>query len=154
MLANWKVGGTSVFKVTKAGGIILAGGAASFDEGGNINGASNAAMRAGGRGFNVGVSTYATSFPDSGPVNKSTAKYSFCDSTASYAGDIDAALARVSAGLLKIVDASDALGGLQLGTASGSLRVGTHASIAAETVTGYITIKDSAGTDRKLAVVS
>lgn len=44
--------------------------------------------------------------------------------------------------------------GLQLGTASSSLKVGTHSAIAAETVTGYITIKDSAGTDRKIAVVS
>lgn len=44
--------------------------------------------------------------------------------------------------------------GLQLGTASSALKVGTHSAIAAETVTGYITIKDSAGTDRKIAVVS
>jgi len=29
-----------------------------------------------------------------------------------------------------------------------------HAAIAAETVTGYITINDAAGTPRKLAVVS
>jgi hypothetical protein len=37
---------------------------------------------------------------------------------------------------------------------TGVLRFGTHSSIVAETVTGYITIKDSAGTTRKLAVVS
>jgi hypothetical protein len=37
---------------------------------------------------------------------------------------------------------------------SGNLRVGTHSAIGAETVTGYITIKDSGGTDRKIAVVS
>jgi hypothetical protein len=34
------------------------------------------------------------------------------------------------------------------------LRYGTHAAIDAETVTGYITIEDSAGTPRKIAVVS
>lgn len=73
---------------------------------------------------------------------------------APYSGSADTKMARVSAGLLKIVDGSDVLAGLQLGTASSSLQVGTHASIAAETVTGYITIKDSAGTDRKVAVVS
>jgi len=37
---------------------------------------------------------------------------------------------------------------------AGVLRVGTHSAIAAETVTGYITIKDSAGNLRKIAVVS
>lgn len=39
-----------------------------------------------------------------------------------------------------------------LGT--GVLRFGTRTAIGAETVTGYITIKDSGGTTRKLAVVS
>lgn len=37
---------------------------------------------------------------------------------------------------------------------SGNVQFGTHAAIAAETVTGYITIKDAGGTLRKLAVVS
>jgi hypothetical protein len=37
---------------------------------------------------------------------------------------------------------------------AGTLRVGTHSAIASETVTGYITIKDSSGNSRKLAVVS
>lgn len=37
---------------------------------------------------------------------------------------------------------------------TGVLKFGTRTAIAAETVTGYITIKDSGGTSRKLAVVS
>lgn len=37
---------------------------------------------------------------------------------------------------------------------TGNVRFGTHSAIAAETVTGYITVKDSAGNTRKLAVVS
>ena len=37
---------------------------------------------------------------------------------------------------------------------AGVVRFGTHSAIAAETVTGYITIKDSAGNLRKIAVVS
>lgn len=37
---------------------------------------------------------------------------------------------------------------------SGDICFGTHGAIGAETVTGYITIKDSAGNTRKLAVVS
>lgn len=37
---------------------------------------------------------------------------------------------------------------------TGLVQFGTHAEIAAETVTGYITIKDAAGNSRKLAVVS
>ncbi len=40
------------------------------------------------------------------------------------------------------------------GKGTGVLRFGTHSAIAAETVTGYITIKDSAGNTRKLAVLS
>lgn len=45
---------------------------------------------------------------------------------------------------------------LQFNQAAGSgvVRFGTHSAIAAETVTGYITMKDSAGNTRKLAVVS
>lgn len=37
---------------------------------------------------------------------------------------------------------------------TGAVRFGTASAIAAETVTGYITIKDAGGTARKLAVVS
>lgn len=37
---------------------------------------------------------------------------------------------------------------------TGLLKFGTHSALAAETVTGYITIKDAGGTSRKLAVVS
>lgn len=37
---------------------------------------------------------------------------------------------------------------------TGRVRFGTHAAIAAETITGYVTIKDAAGNSRKLAVVS
>lgn len=37
---------------------------------------------------------------------------------------------------------------------AGAVKFGTHSAIGAETVTGYITITDSGGTSRKLAVVS
>jgi hypothetical protein len=37
---------------------------------------------------------------------------------------------------------------------TGVMQFGTHSAIAAETVTGYITIKDAGGTTRKVAVVS
>jgi hypothetical protein len=37
---------------------------------------------------------------------------------------------------------------------TGKVRFGSHSAIAAETVTGYITIVDSGGTSRKIAVVS
>jgi len=37
---------------------------------------------------------------------------------------------------------------------TGAVRFGTHAALAGETVTGYVTIKDTAGNTRKLAVVS
>jgi len=45
------------------------------------------------------------------------------------------------------------VGSLKIAT-DGVVQYGTHSAIAAETVTGYITIKDSGGTTRKLAVVS
>ena len=41
-----------------------------------------------------------------------------------------------------------------LSQGTGVLRFGTHAAIVAETLTGFITIKDAAGNSRKLAVVS
>ena len=37
---------------------------------------------------------------------------------------------------------------------TGRVWIGAHSAIGAETVTGYITVKDSGGTERKLAVVS
>lgn len=37
---------------------------------------------------------------------------------------------------------------------TGVVKFGTHSAIGAETVTGYITIKDAGGTSRKVAVVS
>lgn len=37
---------------------------------------------------------------------------------------------------------------------TGRVRFGTHTSIGAETLSGYVTIKDSGGTERKVAVVS
>lgn len=37
---------------------------------------------------------------------------------------------------------------------TGVVRFGTHSALAAETVTGYITVKDAGGTSRKIAVVS
>jgi hypothetical protein len=43
---------------------------------------------------------------------------------------------------------------LLAGQGAGAIRVGTHSALGAETVTGYITIKDAGGTARKIAVVS
>jgi hypothetical protein len=47
----------------------------------------------------------------------------------------------------------DASGDLYLNP-TGNVKFGSHSAIGAETVTGYITIKDAAGNTRKLAVVS
>ena len=51
---------------------------------------------------------------------------------------------------MRLADNSD-FAPLHLGTASTALQVGTHSAIGAETRTGFITIKDSGGTDRKTA---
>jgi hypothetical protein len=45
-------------------------------------------------------------------------------------------------------------GGAGSGGANGNVRFGTHSAWTAETITGYITIKDAGGTLRKLAVIS
>lgn len=60
-------------------------------------------------------------------------------------GSADIGLARGSAGHLKVTDGS---------TGAGTLQFGIHSALAGETVTGYITIKDGGGTDRKVAIVS
>ena len=39
-------------------------------------------------------------------------------------------------------------------TAGGVVKFGTHSALAAEVVSGYITIQDAAGNTRKIAVVS
>jgi len=41
-----------------------------------------------------------------------------------------------------------------IGKGAGHVKFGTHSALASETVSGYITIKDSSGTLRKVAVVS
>jgi len=112
-IIDLRIGGTSNFRVSRSGGIYLAGGSVIFDEGGNINGASNAALRAGGRGYNVGVGTYAVSFSDSGPVAKAAAQYLWTDSTASYAGTIDTGIARSAAGSIQVTDGSTGYGTIQ-----------------------------------------
>ena len=43
---------------------------------------------------------------------------------------------------------------LYLNTGTGKVKFGTHSAITTETLSGYIPIKDSGGTDRKLAVIS
>jgi hypothetical protein len=37
---------------------------------------------------------------------------------------------------------------------AGNVKFGTHSAVGSETITGYITIKDSGGTSRKIAVIS
>ena len=54
-----------------------------------------------------------------------------------------------------LIDVTETNTDLELaGNGTGVVKFGTHSAIAAETVTGYITIKDSGGTTRKIAVVS
>ena len=41
-----------------------------------------------------------------------------------------------------------------VGNPNGNVRFGTHSALAAEVISGYITIKDESGTLRKLAIIS
>jgi hypothetical protein len=49
---------------------------------------------------------------------------------------------------------SKGAGDVYLDTGTGVARFGTHSAVGAETISGYITIKDAAGNSRKLAVIS
>jgi hypothetical protein len=62
-------------------------------------------------------------------------------------------LTDVSLDFLQATTISTAAGDLELNPA-GNVKFGSHSAVGAETVTGYITIKDGGGTLRKLAVIS
>lgn len=105
-----------------------------------ING--SAPITVAGMEVNIGV---AGGF--SGAVVPTTLR--FAGSTASFP-----ALKRSTTYLqVKLADDS-AFAGLQLGASSDALHVGTHAAVTTEVVSGFITIKDSGGTDRKIAVIA
>jgi hypothetical protein len=77
----------------------------------------------------------------------------------SAAGVLKLSIGNVAASELQVARA-DGTTCLTITGSSGDIRLhngvrfGTHAAIGAETVTGYITITDTAGNSRKLAVVS
>ena len=62
-------------------------------------------------------------------------------------------LTDASLDFLQATTISTAAGDLELNLA-GNVKFGSHSAVGAETVTGYVTIKDGGGTLRKLAVIS
>jgi hypothetical protein len=92
--------------------------------------------------FNVGFGNARTTFMDSNDYFSGGYQVQFANARADAA---DVGLVWGSAGYLKVSNGS---------TGVGSLQFGVHSALGAETVTGYITVKDGAGTTRKLAVIS
>tara|TARA_R110002126_G_scaffold273909_1_gene418795 strand:- start:161 stop:490 length:330 start_codon:yes stop_codon:yes gene_type:complete len=88
--------------------------------------------------------------------NRSADGASYIDFISDSAGgvDYDARILRNSGtnGTLDIIN--DGSGNLRLLTTAGYVSFGTHAAIAAETLSGYITITDAGGTTRKIGVIS
>lgn len=92
--------------------------------------------------FNVGFGNARTSFMDSSIYLSGGYQTQFANARADAA---DVGLVWGSAGHLKVTNGS---------TGVGTLQFGVHSALGAETVTGYITVKDGAGNTRKLAVIS
>lgn len=92
--------------------------------------------------INVGFGNARTSFMDSNVYLSGGYQAQFANARADAA---DVGLVWGSAGHLKVSNGS---------TGVGTLQFGVHSALGAETVTGYITVKDGAGNTRKLAVIS
>lgn len=142
-LIDLQLVGVSKFKVASTGIVTCAG--FTLDQYGNLtcNG-SNPAFLGGGRGPVIGVSGFATSMSNSGPVTASGNQYAWCDSTSSYTGSVDAGIARVGAAALKITNGSSGYGSIDASAFKVSGVAGVSGTItAASTVTvvnGIVTV--------------
>lgn len=180
-LIDLQIGGTTRFSVTRAGVLTLLGGsgtAFTIKEGGSSTlQFDEGSTQHAGIGFGIVRvnSTGAFGWTSNADVTLSPDTRLYRD-----AADIVAQRRSTNAQTLRVygtyTDASNyeriavsKAGGVAMETAgtgaddidlpltpagAGLLKFGSHSAITAETVTGYITIKDAAGNSRKLAVVS
>lgn len=142
-LIDLQLVGVSKFKVASTGFVTCAG--FTLDQYGNLaSNGSNPTFLGGGRGPAIGVSGFATSMSNSGPVTASGNQYAWCDSTNSYAGSVDAGIARVGAAALKITNGSSGYGSIDASAFKVSGVAGVSGTItAASTVTvvnGIVTV--------------
>ena len=150
LLMNLRTDGVSRFRVTKFGSVTIANN--FFQTSGSIQA---------GASFNIGGDTYL--FRDAANTlalrNGTNAQafnvyQSFTDASNYTRGKLSAA-----SSIVGLTAESAGTGSADIDVAltpkgTGRVRYGTHETLGAETVTGYIEIKDAGGTVRKLAVVS
>ncbi len=80
--------------------------------------------------------------------------HAFTDSSNYQGGRVTAGASSVTFGAITAGTGADNIDVVLAPAGTGLVQFGTHSAVGAETVTGYITIKDSGGTERKLAVIS
>lgn len=162
LLLDMKVGASSVFTVSKTGlttiaaGMSVAGGYVSAKNSGStaVFAATNAA----------GNTTFFRIFDDNvanvvAVRNTTVAQTLRWYRTFTDASNYERGALTSGSGYMQIAVESAGSGTANmdlylLPVGTGTVRFGTHSAIAAETVTGYITMKDAGGTTRKIAVVS
>lgn len=144
LLMDLQVGGTSKFAVTK-------GGAARVSAGAKTAPGLSFLSRPGAGFYQIGtVVCFADVNADiwwtgaSNIVMRSNGSYGWSSGT-TVGGGLETYMDRAASGIIRISGPS---------AAAGTLQFGTHTTLGGESVTGYITVKDHAGNDRKLAVVS
>lgn len=192
LLMDLQVGGSSKFRVTKSGGLVLDGTIAPNDF-------SNVDIQFGNGAFYVRRTDTASSFFSVSATSRNiqvaaNAMFGWSGTDNSAPAVADLSLYRDAANTLALRNSTNAqafniyssytdgsnytrgalkasgsivsVEGESAGTGSanidvqltpkgtGRVRFGSHSAIGAETVTGFITIKDSGGTERKIAVVS
>jgi hypothetical protein len=140
-----RAAGNFVAELTTDGTLTAASGIAFNNSARDVAIDNGFARHSSGNGVNFKAGgSYPVTLLADGLRCDSASQLSFTDGT-SYNGTRDVGVARGSAGYIKITDGT---------TGVGTLQFGVHSALGAETVTGYITVKDGAGTTRKLAVIS
>lgn len=144
-LIDLQLNGSSKFDVSYEGVLTVANGGGLTTQSGSL--VLGPTQFSGGAyitltNFNVGFGNARTSFMDSSVYLSGGYQAQFANARADAA---DVGLVWGSAGHLKVTNGS---------TGVGTLQFGVHSALGAETVTGYITVKDGAGNTRKLAVIS
>lgn len=162
LFLNFKLGGSTRFSVRKDG--LLSGGAGTaytISGSGTATFGANLLLTNGSALITVGSDTILTRdaahvFAQRNAANAQTYRWyhTYTDASNYQRGSLKTAAGYVEVAAETAGTGADDLDVLLTPAGTGAVRFGTHSAIAAETVTGYITIKDAAGNARKVAVVS
>lgn len=150
LLIDLQVDGNSKFRINRYGEITI-GGSQSINHSGNIN-ALNYSMN----GDTFLKRDAAGVFAQQNGTNAQTFRWyhSHTDSSNRQNGALKTAAGYVEVAAETAGTGADDIDVLLTPAGTGKVRFGSHSAIGAEAVTGYITIKDAGGTERKIAVVS